>query len=104
MLIELEADNLQEIVQANDTVMVLYAAGWCGNCRLMKPKFKRLSTENEGTSFVIVDAEKFPESRKLAAVNNLPTFAGFKKGVLVNQVQTNKEEQLKTLIHETTGN
>jgi thiol-disulfide isomerase/thioredoxin len=104
MLIELEADNLQEIVQTNDTVMVLYAAGWCGNCRLMKPKFKRLSTETEGTTFVIVDAEKFPESRKLAAVNNLPTFAGFKKGNLVNQVQTNKEEQLKTLINETTSN
>jgi thiol-disulfide isomerase/thioredoxin len=104
MLIELEADNLQEIVRANDTVMVLYAAGWCGNCRLMKPKFKRLATENESTAFVIVDAEKFPESRKLAAVNNLPTFAGFKKGVLVNQVQTNKEEQLKTLINETTSN
>jgi len=104
MLLELEADNLQEIVNTNDTVMVLYAAGWCGNCRLMKPKFKRLSTENEGTAFVIVDAEKFPESRKLAAVNNLPTFAGFKKGALVNQVQTNREEQLKTLINETTSN
>jgi thiol-disulfide isomerase/thioredoxin len=104
MLMELEADNLQEIVNANNTVMVLYAAGWCGNCRLMKPKFKRLATENEGTTFVIVDAEKFPESRKLAAVNNLPTFAGFKKGALVNQVQTNKEEQLKTLINETTSN
>lgn len=104
MLLELEADNLQEIVNANDTVMVLYAAGWCGNCRLMKPKFKRLATENEATAFVIVDAEKFPESRKLAAVNNLPTFAGFKKGALVNQVQTNKEEQLKTLINETTSN
>jgi thiol-disulfide isomerase/thioredoxin len=103
MLLELEADNLQEIVNANDTVMVLYAAGWCGNCRLMKPKFKRLSTENESTAFVIVDAEKYPESRKLAAVNNLPTFAGFKKGILVNQVQTNKEEPLKNLIHETTS-
>lgn len=104
MLIELQEDNLQEIVHANDKVMVLYAAGWCGNCRLMKPKFKRLSTENESIAFVIVDAEKFPLSRKLAAVNNLPTFAGFNKGNLVNQVQTNKEEQLKTLIHETTGN
>ena len=39
----------------------------------------------------IVDAEKFPESRKLANVTNLPTFASFKNGVLVNQVQTNKE-------------
>ena len=69
----------------------------------MKPKFKRLSGENESAAFVVVDAEKFPLSRKLASVNNLPTFAGFKNGVLVNQVQTNKEEPLITLINETTG-
>lgn len=104
MLIELQEDNLSEIIAQNDTAMVLYSAGWCGNCRLMKPKFKRLSTENEATVFVIVDAEKFPLSRKLAAVNNLPTFAGFKNGTLVNQVQTNKEEQLKILLDETTRN
>lgn len=105
MLIELTEDNLQEIVGNNDTVLVQYSAGWCGNCRLMKPKFKRLAGEQpESTVFVIADAEKFPASRKLASVNNLPTFASFKNGILLNQVQTNKEEQLKALIHEATGN
>ena len=104
MLIELQEDNLQSVVAGNETVMVQYSAGWCGNCRLMKPKFKRLSAENEGITFVLVDAEKFPDSRKLANVNNLPTFAGFKNGVLINQLQTNKEELLKTLFNEVTSN
>lgn len=105
MLIELTEDNLQDIVNAHDTVLVQYSAGWCGNCRLMKPKFKRLSGEQpEGTVFVVVDAEKYPASRKLASVSNLPTFASFKKGALLSQVQTNKEEQLKVLIDEATRN
>lgn len=104
MLVELAEDNLAEIIAQNETVMVQFSATWCGNCRLMKPKFKRLSNDNENTMFVIVDAEKFPLSRKLAAVNNLPTFASFKGGQLVNQVQTNKEEQLKSLIDEITLN
>lgn len=104
MLFELQEDNLADIIAQNDSVMVQYSAVWCGNCRLMKPKFKRLSGENDNTTFVIVDAEKFPASRKLAAVNNLPTFAGFKGGKLLNQVQTNKEEQLKALIDEITLN
>ncbi len=104
MLVELEEDNLATVLAGNATVMVQFSAGWCGNCRLMKPKFKRMSTENEGTTFVIVDAEKFPNSRKLANVSNLPTFAGFKNGKLVNQVQTNKEDLLKTLLHEVTSN
>jgi thioredoxin-like negative regulator of GroEL len=37
-------------------------------------------------------------------VSNLPTFAAFKNGQLVNQVQTNKEDMLKSLIDEVTGN
>jgi thiol-disulfide isomerase/thioredoxin len=104
MLIELQEDNLQEVLNNNPEVIVQYSAGWCGNCRLMKPKFKRLSTENESIAFVIADAEKYPVSRKFASVKNLPTFAIFKNGELVNQVQTNKEEPLKNLIYEITGN
>lgn len=100
MILELEQDNLQEIINSNDTVIVQYSATWCGNCRIMKPKFKKLSTENEGATFVIADAEKFPESRKLATVDNLPTFATFKNGKFKSQVQTNKFDVLKELVEE----
>ena len=100
MITELQADNLAEIVANNPKVMVQYMASWCGNCRIMKPKFKKLSTENEDVAFVLVDAEKYPESRKLANVDNLPTFAGFVNGSKVNQVQTNKFEILKELVNE----
>jgi|TARA_B100000678_G_scaffold679_1_gene627 thiol-disulfide isomerase/thioredoxin len=100
----LDQDNLNEIVSSNETVVVQYMAGWCGNCRLMKPKFKKLSGENENVEFILVDAEKYPESRKLANVNNLPTFATFKNGEFVNQVQTNKFDVLKDLVNEVTSN
>ena len=68
MLIELQEDNLEAVIAANETVIVQFTAAWCGNCRLMKPKFKRMSVENEDTTFVLVDAEKFPNARKLANV------------------------------------
>jgi len=41
MLQELEKDNLAEIVSGEPVVVVQYSAGWCGNCRIMKPKFKK---------------------------------------------------------------
>tara|TARA_R110000796_G_scaffold88850_3_gene191819 strand:- start:29378 stop:29692 length:315 start_codon:yes stop_codon:yes gene_type:complete len=104
MIIELEKDNLQEIIDQNDNVMVQYSATWCGNCRIMKPKFKKEATENTNITFVLADAEKFPESRKLANVDNLPTFAAFTKGKLKSQVQTNKYDVLKNLISEITSN
>lgn len=92
MLVELENDNLAEIINTNNIVVVQYSASWCGNCRIMKPKFKKLASENENVTFVIADAENFPESRKLANVDNLPTFATFKNGAFVSQTQTNKAE------------
>ncbi len=97
MFLELTEDNLSQYLSDNKKVMVQYAASWCGNCRIMKPKFKKLAAENEEVAFLIVDAEKFPESRKFAKVDNLPTFAAFENGQLVEQVQTNKAEVLTAL-------
>jgi thiol-disulfide isomerase/thioredoxin len=97
MFLELTEDNLQQHLAENDKVMVQYAASWCGNCRIMKPKFKKMAAENEAVAFLIVDAEKYPNSRKFANVDNLPTFAAFENGALVDQVQTNKVEGLTEL-------
>lgn len=101
MFTELSSDTLQETIRENNRVVVQYSAGWCGNCRIMKPKFKKLASENQASEFVMVDAEKFPESRKLADVSNLPTFALFENGELIKQVQTNKLEVLKSLVENT---
>ncbi len=98
MVQELNQDNLAQIVAENSKVVVQYSATWCGNCRIMKPKFKKLASENEDAVFVIADAEKFPESRKLATVDNLPTFATFTDGSFNGQVQTNKFEVLKEFL------
>ncbi len=100
MFKELSEDNLADIIAENPKVIVQYMATWCGNCRIMKPKFKKLASENEGIPFILVDAEKFPNSRQLADVDNLPTFATFVDGKKVNQNQTNKFELLKDLVNE----
>ena len=93
MFIELTEDNLQELVANNEKVVVQFGASWCGNCRIMKPKFKKLATENENIPFYYIDAEKFTES-------NLPTFATFVNGKLVGETQTNKAEILTDLVKE----
>ena len=100
MYTELAEDTLQQIVADHEKVVVQYGANWCGNCRIMKPKFKKLAAENDDIPFYYVDAEKLPESRKLAKVDNLPTFAVFKNGELLNQVQTNQAENLTNLFNE----
>tara|TARA_B100000035_G_scaffold195835_1_gene167269 strand:+ start:995 stop:1207 length:213 start_codon:yes stop_codon:yes gene_type:complete len=70
----------------------------------MKPKFKKFSSEMEDVPFFLVDSEKFPESRKLSNVDNLPTFASFKNGKNSGQIQTNKTDVLKSFIDEASAN
>ena len=104
MLTELTTDTLETEINQHETVLVQFSAGWCGNCRIMKPKFKKMATEQTNAKFYMIDAEKNPNSRKLANVSNLPTFAFFKNGELINQIQTNKTDLLIDFVNEATSN
>ena len=97
-MITLEQDNLQELISSHDKVVVQYGAAWCGLCRMLKPTFKKSAAANEGMVFVYVDAEKYPESRKLATVSNLPTFAGFSGGELVLNKTGSKKEFIQEVV------
>ena len=103
-MIELQEDTLQQLISENDKVVVQYGATWCGNCRLVKPKFKRIAGEHEDIKFVYVDAEKLPHSRSLAEVKNLPTFASFKAGKLMSSNAGNKETNIKEVLDAITDN
>lgn len=92
--------NFEELLKSNDKVVVKYYADWCGSCRLFAPKFKRISKDERfsDVAFLDVNAENNPEARKLGKVNNLPTFAIFKDGELVDTVCSSKEEAVVELI------
>lgn len=99
-MIELSKDNLDEVLKENENAFVQYGASWCGNCRMLKPKVKQFSEKHSDITFIYVDAEKFPEARKLAKVDNLPTFAGYKNGELIKQTQGNKLDVIQEVIDE----
>ncbi|MBC9811645.1 thioredoxin family protein [Crocinitomicaceae bacterium CZZ-1] len=104
MFTELTEDKLEQLLNSNTKVMVQYGASWCGNCKITKPKFKRMAEENPDIEFYYVDAEKLPNSRQFADVSNLPTFAGFVDGKLVKQAQGNKVEIIQEVRDAVAGN
>ena len=101
MAVDLITDqDFTSTLKSNDKVIVKYFADWCGSCRLFSPKFKRLSNDErfEGIKFLDVNAEKNPDARKLANVTNLPFFAVFKDGELVDSIASSKEDAVLELL------
>lgn len=100
-VIQATDNDFKEILSSNEKVVVKYYADWCGNCRLFSPKFKRMSDDEHFTNiaFLDVNAETSPEARKMAGVTNLPFFAVFKNGQLVDTVAASKEEAVRDLVH-----
>lgn len=94
-----DADFNRQISE-NSRVVVKYYADWCGSCRLIAPRFNRMSDEekNQGIVFLDVNAEENPEARKLAGVSNLPFFAVFKDGQLALADFTAKPETVEAMI------
>ncbi len=101
---DLTTDNLGEILASNKKVFIQYGASWCGACKVTKPKIHNLSEQYNEIEFYYVDAEKLPQTREFAEINNLPTFAGFVDGKLVKQVSGTKEENILGVINEVAGN
>ena len=100
-VIQASDSDFSTILAQNEKVVVKYYADWCGNCRLFTPKFKRIATNEQyqDIAFVDVNAELSPEARKAANVTNLPFFAVFKNGTLLDTIAASKEEAVLNLIN-----
>ena len=99
-VIQASDQNFKEQLANNELVVVKYYADWCGSCKLFAPKYNRVSNEEQysNIAFLDVNAEKSPEARKAAKVDNLPYLAVFKNGELVEGSASSKEEYLRKLI------
>lgn len=98
MFIELQEDNLKEKLDITKNNIIMFGAGWCGNCRILKPKVKKLSNIYTDINFYYVDADKFPNSRYLVKLTNLPTVVALKGENLVGEHIGNKIEGVEKLL------
>jgi thiol-disulfide isomerase/thioredoxin len=104
MVQTLTDDNFQQTISEGN-VIVEFWAGWCGSCRLMKPKFKRLSDDPNyaGVKFVDIDAENNPSARKWANVSSLPFFVTVKDGNIISAEAIGKEKVIVNKLNELTA-
>jgi Thiol-disulfide isomerase and thioredoxins len=102
MAIEKIQDNeFQQHLESGELLVVKYYADWCGNCKLIAPKFRKLAEAQEGNAvrFLDINAEENPEARKAAQVTNLPYFAVFKNGELKEGAATSRIQAVEEMLN-----
>ena len=84
--ITLTAENFQqEVLDAKETVLVDFWAGWCGPCRMLSPVVDEIAAEVPGLKVGKVNVD---EQQALAGrfdIMSIPTLLVFKGGKAVNQ-------------------
>lgn len=74
------ANQLQEIIKRNPTVLVDFFAKWCGPCRRLMPQLEKLYEEKKSFTLIKVDVDKHFQLAKTYQVKSLPTLILFKNG------------------------
>lgn len=94
--------DFQQLINAGKPVIVKYFADWCGNCKLIAPKYRRLSEDSRFSDilFLDVNAEENEGARHTAGVDNLPFFALFKDGKMVKGKAASREEAVVAMLEE----
>lgn len=76
-----DADFNQEVLEAEDLVLVDFWAPWCGPCKMVAPVVEELAKEFAGKVKVVkVNVDENTESPSRYGVMSIPTLILFKDG------------------------
>jgi thioredoxin 1 len=96
--VDLTDEDFTDRLRAAPMAVVDFHAGWCGPCILFKPKFKRISADYPHVAFFMVDGEAAPTARKTVQIADLPFFAAYRDGELIEGFSTSDEPKFRAFV------
>jgi thioredoxin 1 len=78
---EITAKELNEKINNGETLIVDFWGSFCGPCKLLKPIFEKVSSENTtGVQMYTMDVENNREFAVSLGIRSVPTIKSFKDG------------------------
>ena len=81
--LELTKDNFEQVVSANDVVIVDFWAPWCAPCRAFAPTFEQASELHSDVVFAKVNTEQEQEVAGAFNIRSIPTLMVFREKVIL---------------------
>ena len=98
---EISGKELQEKINNNEKVIVEFWAEWCGPCRMMKPVFERVASNNDTeVQMYTMDIDQNRDYAQTLGIRSIPTVKLFSNGNVTDTVVgVMNEEKIKSLIN-----
>jgi len=86
LVLELNANNIDEVVKNNPSLVVDCWAPWCGPCRMMSPVIDELATDYKGKiTFGKLNTDQNQDVAAKYGIQAIPTLLIFKDGKLADR-------------------
>jgi len=82
-IIDITAENIDEIISGNDVVFLDFWAEWCGPCRAFAPVFETVAAGHPEVAFGKVNTEEQESLALRFEIRSIPMLVAYKAGKIV---------------------